>query len=74
MKLFRPLLVGLGAMALGLTAHAAGGAKHASAPEDGWPFAAVPAGQLDQESVQRGFQVYKEVCASCHSIDRKSVV
>ena len=68
MKLFRPLLVGLGAMALGLTAHAAGGAKHAHAPEEGWSFAKVPAGQLDKESVQRGFQVYKEVCSSCHGM------
>lgn len=25
---------------------------------------------LDHASVRRGFQVYKEVCASCHSLDR----
>ncbi len=68
MKLFRPLLAGLGALALGLTAHAAGGAKHAHAPEGGWEFAKVPAGKLDKDSVQRGFQVYQEVCASCHSM------
>ena len=68
MKLFRPLLAGLGALALGLTAHAAGGAKHAHAPEDGWKFAKVPAGKLDKDSVQRGFQVYQEVCASCHGM------
>mgnify|MGYP000601477492 CR=1 FL=1 len=68
MKLFRPLLAGLGALALGLSAHAAGGAKHAHAPDEGWPFAKMPAGQLDQESVQRGFQVYKEVCSSCHGM------
>lgn len=68
MQFLRPLLAGLGALALGLTAHAAGGAKKAEAPEGGWPFAKVPAGQLDQESVQRGFQVYKEVCAACHGL------
>lgn len=68
MKLFRPLLVGLGAIAIGLTAHAAGGAKHAHAPDEGWPFAKVPAGQIDKESAQRGYQVYNEVCSSCHGM------
>ena len=68
MKLLRPLLAGLGALALGLSAHAAGGAKHAHAPEGGWKFAKAPAGKLDKDSVQRGFQVYQEVCASCHSM------
>ena len=68
MKLLRPLLAGLGALALGLSADAAGGAKHAHAPEGGWKFAKVPAGKLDKDSVQRGFQVYQEVCASCHSM------
>ncbi|MEO0606815.1 MAG: cytochrome c1 [Pseudomonadota bacterium] len=68
MKFLRPLLIGLGALALGLSAHAAGGAKKASAPEEGWPFAKVPAGKLDQDSMQRGFQVYKEVCSSCHGL------
>ncbi|MDG1826079.1 MAG: cytochrome c1 [Henriciella sp.] len=68
MTIFRTLLVGLGAMALGLSAHAAGGSKHAEAPEGGWSFAKVPAGQIDKESAQRGFQVYKEVCASCHGL------
>ncbi|MCR9270779.1 MAG: cytochrome c1 [Henriciella sp.] len=68
MKFLRPLIIGLGALAIGLTADAAGGAKKSKAPEGGWPFAKVPAGQLDQQSMQRGFQVYKEVCASCHGM------
>lgn len=68
MTIFRTLIAGLGAVALGLSAHAAGGAKHAHAPEGGWSFAKVPAGQLEKESVQRGFQVYQEVCASCHGM------
>lgn len=39
----------------------------------GWPHdAGNPLGALDSKSVRRGFQVYKEVCASCHSISRIS--
>ena len=67
MTFFRTLAAGLGALALSLSAQAAGGAKHAHVPEEGWPFAG-PLGQLDQDSVQRGYQVYREVCASCHGM------
>lgn len=68
MKLLRTLIVGLGAMGLMLSAHAAGGAKKAKAPEGGWPFAG-PLGELEMDSVQRGYQVYREVCAACHSME-----
>ena len=51
MKLIRPLLAGLGALALGVSANAAGGAKHAHAPEGGWAFAKVPAGQLEKDGL-----------------------
>ncbi len=34
-----------------------------------WPFDGVT-GALDKQSAQRGFQVYKEVCAACHSMKR----
>ncbi len=33
-----------------------------------WSFAG-PFGTFDQGAVQRGFQVYKEVCAACHTMD-----
>jgi ubiquinol-cytochrome c reductase cytochrome c1 subunit len=36
-----------------------------------WSFEG-PFGKFDKVSVQRGFQVYKEVCASCHSLKRVS--
>lgn len=36
-----------------------------------WPFDGV-FGKFDKQSVQRGFQVYKEVCATCHSINQIS--
>ena len=32
-----------------------------------WPFNGV-FGRFDQSSLQRGFQVYREVCAACHGI------
>ena len=32
-----------------------------------WSFDGV-FGRVDKQSAQRGFQVYKEVCAACHSI------
>ncbi len=36
--------------------------KHVSFASDG------PAGKFDRQQLQRGFQVYKEVCAACHSL------
>ncbi len=67
MKFLRFLSAGLGAAAIAASAHAAGGALHAHEPEEGWAFEG-PVGQLDMESVQRGYQVYREVCSSCHSM------
>ncbi len=34
-----------------------------------WPFSG-PGGHFDQAQLQRGFQVYREVCAACHSLKR----
>lgn len=34
-----------------------------------WPFDGAM-GKVDKPSAQRGFQVYKEVCSSCHSLKR----
>jgi len=36
-----------------------------------WPFDGA-LGTVDRQAAQRGYQVYKEVCASCHSMDLKS--
>ena len=33
-----------------------------------WSFSG-PFGTFDKASMQRGFQVYREVCAGCHSMD-----
>ena len=32
-----------------------------------WSFKGIT-GKFDRASLQRGFQVYKEVCSSCHSM------
>lgn len=56
-------------VALGLTGAASaleGEARHAHAHH--WHHDG-PFGTFDDAAVQRGFQVYQEVCASCHSMD-----
>lgn len=55
------------ALALGSVAHAAGG-EHKPYKSVDWGFKG-PFGRFDAEAVQRGFQVYREVCAACHSLD-----
>ena len=34
-----------------------------------WPFEGN-LGKFDQQSIQRGFQIYQEVCSGCHSLKR----
>ncbi|MSO67198.1 MAG: cytochrome c1 [Pseudolabrys sp.] len=41
-------------------------------PRVKWSFAG-PFGKYDQAQLQRGFKIYKEVCASCHSLDMLSI-
>ena len=38
------------------------------APEGGFSFEG-PLGKFDRAQLQRGFQVYKEVCSACHSLN-----
>jgi len=61
-------LLGVAIMAVGLSvpANAAGEAKHPAAV--GWSFDGM-FGTYDRNALRRGFQVYKEVCASCHSLN-----
>src|SRR3954464_1523109 len=59
-----------GALALAaLTAGAVAIAAESTAPlkHQHWHFTG-PFGTFDRASAQRGFQVYKEVCAACHSL------
>ena len=61
------------AAALGLViagpAMASGGALHPK--EMDWTFSG-PLGKFDQAQLQRGFKVYQEVCAACHSMRQLS--
>ena len=45
----------------------AGGADQKHPKQVVWPFDGAT-GVVDKSSAQRGFQVYKEVCAGCHSL------
>ncbi len=64
-KLFKipAILVAVGAVALiSATASAA-----VSVPKQQWSFSGM-FGTYDRAAAQRGFQIYKEVCSSCHSL------
>jgi len=43
---------------------------HLEAEPVGFSFANPVLGTFDRAQLQRGFQVYKEVCAGCHSLNR----
>ncbi|WP_196258197.1 cytochrome c1 [Pelagibacterium limicola] len=47
-------------------ANAAGEAVHAY--QQSWSFSG-PFGTYDRNQLRRGFQVYKEICSSCHGLD-----
>lgn len=40
---------------------------HAHGPHEGWEFEG-PFGSFNQNALQRGYKVYREVCASCHGM------
>jgi ubiquinol-cytochrome c reductase cytochrome b/c1 subunit len=46
----------------------AGAAEVTAPPANKWSFSG-PFGKYDEAQLQRGFKVFKEVCASCHSMD-----
>lgn len=56
----------LGVASFGGNALAAGGEIHV--PEQEWSFNGI-FGKFDQAELQRGLQVYLEVCSLCHSLD-----
>lgn len=55
-------------LAFGTAAEAAEGAKP---PAQHWSFSGI-FGTFDRAAQQRGFQVYKEVCAACHAVNMLS--
>lgn len=58
-------------LSLAATAHAGENTHHAAPelPALDWSFDG-PFGVYDRAALQRGFQVYKQVCSACHSMDR----
>ncbi|MCB1557059.1 MAG: cytochrome c1 [Alphaproteobacteria bacterium] len=66
MKIFLPALVSV--FFLSVPAHASGGHTEAP-PEMHWSFDGMT-GTYDRGALQRGYQVYREVCSSCHSMDK----
>ncbi len=64
--MIRTLIIALGiAFAAPAIANAESTAKHPPAYQ--WSFKG-PFGKFDRGQLQRGFQVYKEICSSCHSM------
>ena len=59
------------ALALGLATAQAAGEAGPQIERQNWTFGGVR-GYFDNAQLQRGFQVYKEVCASCHGMKRLS--
>jgi len=57
-----------GALAFGL-AGTAGAAEAPKPPAQSWSFDGI-FGTFDRAALQRGYQVYKEVCAACHAISQ----
>ena len=55
-------------LALGIGPDRAEAAEGVEIPARQWSFHGV-FGHYDQAAMQRGFQVYKEVCAGCHGLD-----
>ena len=60
------LSLSLGVLALPSVSHAQGH-EAPFLPPQGWSFDGL-FGTFDRASMQRGFQVYKEVCSNCHSM------
>ena len=55
-------------VALGLSVSSAQAAGGVEVPAKQWGFQGV-FGTFDRESLHNGFQIYAEVCASCHSLE-----
>ncbi len=63
------LLAAAAVAALNVSSTSLRAAEHeAHPPKEDWSFNGV-LGEFDREQVQRGFQVYKEICSACHSLN-----
>jgi ubiquinol-cytochrome c reductase cytochrome c1 subunit len=64
----RPVLAFLTAALIGAGVSAAARAEEIALPQERWSFDGI-FGTFDRAAVQRGFQVYKEICSVCHSMN-----
>ena len=64
----RKLVLGALSALLGFGIGSAHAAEAVSIPSQSWSFSG-PFGKFDQAATQRGLQVYRAVCAGCHSLD-----
>ncbi|HFB2048953.1 MAG TPA: Cytochrome b/c1 [Hyphomicrobiaceae bacterium MAG_BT-2024] len=62
-------LVAVTAYTLILTTGAFAAGSHIEIPRNEWSFSGI-SGQYDKAQLQRGFQIYREACSSCHSLNR----
>lgn len=63
----KTLRAALAALVLGLAAPAFAAGDGVELPSQNWSFDG-PFGTFDRGELQRGYQVYKEVCAACHAM------
>jgi ubiquinol-cytochrome c reductase cytochrome c1 subunit len=61
--------VALGGAVFSAQAAKCSGEDHVPSLDYGWAHSG-PMSSYDYASVRRGFQVYRQVCASCHSVDK----
>jgi ubiquinol-cytochrome c reductase cytochrome c1 subunit len=66
MRLIKSALIA--AFVMASPAFAAGKVHEPRMPDGGFSFSNPIFGKYDRAQLQRGFQVYKEVCASCHGL------
>ena len=70
MRRFKSLLVGAAAIALTVvTAGTPARAQETPMPNERWSFLNT-FGTFDMAALQRGFQVYSQVCSNCHSMQQ----
>ena len=67
MRALKKSLVALALVAGAASAHAAGDGVHIE--RQTWSFGGFT-GQYDRDQLQRGFQIYKDVCSACHGLKR----
>ncbi len=63
----KKLIIAAAVVFAGLQAGAALAAEGKALPARDWSFSGI-FGRFDQGAMQRGFQVYREVCSGCHSL------